>query len=328
MMADYGGSTDTPGGLGTSPSMRNKFLLSAIILSVFTGSFLARAWMGPAELTAAPDARRCERMITMAPSVTEIVFALGLGDRVIGVTRFCRYPPEAQARARVGGFLDPNFEAVVALRPDLIVMLTEHAKSMPAFHKLGLPVLVVSHQDVTGILDSIPAIGRACGAEARARRIVADIEGRMEHIRRKTAGLPRPRVLFVIERTLGNRRLEDVYVAGSDGFFDKIIALAGGKNAYAKGSVRFPVVSAEGILWMNPQVIIDMTAGLAGGQLSQETILADWQQLAEVEAVRNGRVHAVDQDYAFVPGPRFIRLVEDLARPIHPEVDWDEDGEL
>ena len=305
------------------PRVPTKIVFAAIIVLVFAGSYVARRQIERGEARATRGLGGATRIVSMAPSITETLFALGLGDRVVGVTRYCNYPPETEGKARVGGYLDPNFEAVVALDPDLVVMLVEHEQSLPAFDKLGLNTLVVRHKDVTGILESFPAIGRRCGREAEAQRMVADIETRIERIRRKTAGLARPRVMFTIERTAGSGSIEDCYIAGADGFFDKIIDLAGGQNAYRQGMVRFPVVSHEGILRMDPQVIVDMTPGLSAGRLAKETILADWQQLGQVEAVKNHRVHLMDHDYAFVPGPRFILLVEELARLIHPEVDWE-----
>jgi len=304
--------------------MRTKLVLAAIIVLVFTASYLAKAHLARRPLDEIRDAQPPRRIVSMAPSITETLFALGLGDRVVGVTQYCRYPAEANKKTRVGGYLNPNFEAIVALKPDLVVALESQGQPWSAFDKLRLRApLRVCHKNVEGVLDSVRIIGRACGAEAKAREIVTDIESRIERIRQKTAGLERPRVMLAIQGTVKDGRLEDLCIAGSDGFFDRIIALAGGQNACPPSPVRFPVVSAESVLWMNPQVIIDMTPGLNTEPRGEKTVLADWRHVAEVEAVTRGRVHVVVQDYAFVPGPRFILLVEDLARFIHPEIDWE-----
>lgn len=305
--------------------MRN-LIPAAIILSIFAASLLARRLLERAEPEQEPELRRCERIVSMAPSITETLYALDLGDRVLGVTRYCSYPPETINKPKVGGYHNPNFEAVVALRPDLVVLLSGDRQSLSAFEKLRLKTLVVCHNNVEGILASFTEIGRLCSAEDKARRIVADVQSRLERIRHRTDGLKRPRVLVVIQRTVDGNRLQHVCVAGSDGFFDKMISLAGGQNAYPPSAVRFPRVSAEGILWVNPQVILDMTAGLAQEKQGPGPVLAAWQRLAEVEAVKTGRVHPLSADYAFVPGPRFVLLVEDLARLIHPEVDWEENN--
>ncbi len=301
--------------------MRAVLILTPIILLVFAGSFLAKRLLVEPRAIVPPDARQCERIVSMAPSITETLFALGLGDRVVGVTRYCKYPAGARQKAKVGGYLDPNFEAIVALRPDLVVILADSGPARRTFDKLRLPTLVVCHKSIDGILDSISTIGRTCGAEKKDEEIVADIRSRMQRVRRKTADLPRHSVLIAIDRMLDRRRLEDIYFVGRDGQLDRMIELAGGRNAY-RAAVRFPVISTEGILQINPQVIIDVVPELKAAEIGKEAILADWRQVAEVDAVKHGRVYVLADDRASIPGPGFIRTVEHLARLIHPEVDW------
>jgi iron complex transport system substrate-binding protein len=260
--------------------------------------------------------------VSLSPSTTETLFALGLGDRVVGVTRFCQYPPEAQTRTKVGGYLDPSYEAIVALEPDLVVLRGEKAEYVDGFKALGLEVLAVRHQSVDDILAAIRTIGRACGAQDRADRLAADLEDRMQQLRQRTAGLERPRVLLVIERTLGTGKIQDVYVAGGDGFLHATIELAGGQNACPKTSVGAPVVSADGIVQMNPEVIVELMSKERLAGRSEQEVLADWQPLSDLAAVRAGRVYLVADEGILVPGPRFLRLAERLARLIHPEVAW------
>jgi iron complex transport system substrate-binding protein len=283
--------------------------------------FLGRAdpqGHGPASQPAGDAQTQPRRIVSLSPSVTEILFALGLGDRVVGVSRYCRYPAEARSKPQVGGYLDPSYEAIVALEPDLVVLRGENEQFVKSFRDLGLNLLAVNHDGVEGILDSMTAIGRRCGTEAQAQRMVADIQTQIHRITQRTAGLDRPRVMVVAERTLASGKIQNVYVAGSNNFMNRMILLAGGKNACTETSAGFPVVSGEGIVRMNPQVIIDLLANARQAGLSAEEILRDWQQLADVEAVRSGRVHLVDDDYAFIPGPRFILLVGKFARLIHP----------
>lgn len=303
--------------------MRTRLFLVIVIGLCFVGSFLARQ-----RVVAVPEERsapaRASRIVSLAPSVTETLFAVGLGDRVVGVTRYCAYPPQVASLPKVGGYHDPNFEAIVRLRPDLVVMLVEHRWLLPALGKLGLTSLVVNHQTIDGVLESLPLLGEASGPVEleEALRIRDAMVGRLGRVRDKTAGLARPRVMFSIDRVLGTGGLESVYIAGPDGFFETMIELAGGQNAFQGKGVRFPVVSSEGILRMDPEVIIDMVAGMTHARPDEKTLKADWQQVAQVDAVRNGRVYVVEEPYAFVPGPRVVLLVERLARLIHPEVDW------
>lgn len=256
----------------------------------------------------------------MSPSVTEILFALGLGDRVVGVTRYCLYPPEAQSRAKIGGHLDPNYEAVVALKPDLIVLREADTEADERFRQLGLTTLKVNHKRLEDILESIETIGRTCGLEERGRQLRAEIEAKLQKITEQTAKLAHPRVLLVAERALGTGQIEDVYVAGSYGYLDRLIALAGGQNAGAPMRGEFSVVSTEGILQLNPEVIIDLVPKRADIEYDEEVLRHDWKQLPELPAVRAGRVYVLRDDYAFIPGPRMVLLVEKLARLIHPEL--------
>jgi len=297
------------------------------ILLVFTGSILANKQLNePLRLEYTPR-WECRRIVSMAPSITETLYALGLGDRVVGVTRYCEYPPDVQRKTRVGGYFDPNLEAILTLKPDLVIMLEEQAESMPAMDKLKLETLVVSHKTIDGIIDSFRTIGRRCGRGPGGRWMAREFKDRLERICAKTQGLPRPRVLFVLDRTFGRGHLTDVYVAGADDFFETIIESAGGRNACRVRSVRNPVVSPEGLLWLDPDVIVDLARTDVLERYDRQTILADWKELAQMKAVQSGQLLIFDKGYACVPGPRLIQLVEDLARALHPEVKWEESGE-
>jgi iron complex transport system substrate-binding protein len=344
--------------------MANKIVLFASGLLVFVASFSLREHfcLGPkgdssifvdSRIVAVPEQGNYRRIVSMAPSITETIYALGLNDRLVGVTRFCKYPPDAQRLPKVGGFFDPNFEAIVALRPDLVILLVEHEQSLPGFQKLGMKTQVVCHKYIEGTIDSLRSIARLCGVASRGDKLADDIELRLDRIHKKTALASRPRVMISVDRIQGSGRLVDVYIAGADGFFDKMIELAGGENAYRQTVARFPVVSTEGIMKINPDVIIDLVSGVdqtgngdhaksdidaaLNGETNPRRIrrglkddarglkdegMGDWQGLTNVEAVKEHQVYAINRDYATVPGPRFILFVEDLARLLHPEIDW------
>lgn len=261
------------------------------------------------------------RIISLAPSVTEVLFALNLGDRVVGVTHHCRYPSAALSKERVGDYYHPDYEAILSLRPDLVVLLPEHEEAERYLSSLGVKTLRVNHFTIPGVLDSILRIGQICGTQA-GERIVGDIRRRMEAIRIKTAHLPPARVMISLGRNMGPGVIRDVYICGHDGFYSEMIELAGGKNAYPGGELKFPTLSAEGIIRLNPQVILEIVPDLTESGWKEEDILGQWGQLKGVDAVANHRVHVLSHDYAVVPGPRFIQILEDMARLIHPEVRW------
>jgi len=302
--------------------MGSRWILIGSIAIVFVLCFWSQGRFAQPAPALVSSTTPPERIVTMAPSVTETAFALGLGDRVVGVSSYCTYPPEALDKPKIGGFLNPNYERIVGLRPDAILLLKSSGGAPSTLRKLRLPVLEISHLSVDGILDSIQRVGQVCGAEPEAEAIVVDIRSRLEAIDRKTADRPRPRVLISIDRTPGTGTLQDVYVAGDDGHIDRIIELAGGRNALTETRARFPVVSHEGILKINPEVVVDLAYGVVGGGTDEPTFLADWQSLPQIDAVRNGQVHLVADKYATVPGPRFILFVEKLAQLLHPEIDW------
>jgi iron complex transport system substrate-binding protein len=292
-------------------------LLLALIVAAFVASSAVERWL-PLPASGVPPAG-CRRIVSMAPSITETLFALGAGDRVVGVSRFCDYPPQAVSLPKVGGFLDPNLEASGSLAPDLAIMMTESEHSAEALRHVGIPSLTVCHQSLDGILESFLTIGRACGAEPQATALRSDILARIEHVQERTAGRGCPRVMVVANRALGIGKLEEVFVAAGDGHLDRLVELAGGQNALSVMVVRFPTLSHEGILKIDPEVIIDLVTEHDLAQLGREQILDDWRQVAQVKAVRQGRVYILADDRAVRPGPGFILLLEHFARLIHPE---------
>ncbi|MFH1071216.1 MAG: helical backbone metal receptor [Candidatus Glassbacteria bacterium] len=264
-------------------------------------------------------------IISMAPSITEVLFAVEAGGLVAGVTRYCDFPPEARLKPQIGGYLDPNYEAIVALRANLAVMLAEQAGTAgKMLAELGVDTLIVDHRNLKGILDSIGRIGAACRRQDQARRLLAGVEGRMERIRRKVEGRGRPGVIVVLGRNLTSGDLRGTYIAGSDGFYNDLLELAGGTNSYAGRTIAFPSVSAEGLHQLNPQVIIEVIPNLGETGIDPGSFVQAWQFAGSVEAVKNGRVHVFVEDWAVRPGPRFILMAERMARVIHPEADWEE----
>ncbi len=259
------------------------------------------------------------RIVSLAPSITETLFAIGAGNRVAGVTRFCVYPPEVKTKPNVGGFLDPNYEAIVALKPDLVVLLPSHGQSESYLKGLGLRVLSVKNEPVEEIFRTIATLGTVCGASKTADSLAASLRDRMRVVSERTYSLPKTRVLVSAGRTAGTGSLGSVYAAGPGTYYDEIITLAGGENAYRGRAIAYPELSAEAVIRLDPEVIIDLVPDLGSRGLTAEKVRDDWKTLLEVRAVKNGRVHVLTGDYTTVPGPRFILLLEDLARILHPE---------
>jgi iron complex transport system substrate-binding protein len=289
-----------------------RWILIATVLVAFGGSYALKRTI--AHRWEAPPLRGAARIVSLAPSITEVLFELGLGDRVVGVTRYCVFPPEARTKPQIGGYYDPNYEAITAAHPDLVLVLTEHEEVRKELMKLGLPTLTVDHLSLRGVLDSIAAIGGACGCAERAAALRARLEARIRDVGNRTAGRPRPRVLLSIARMTGDASLNRITVCGRKGFFDELIGLAGGANALDLG-IEFPTLSAEGILQTNPDLIIDLCPDLKATGLEPDAVRKQWKTIPGLRA----RVEVVGESYAMVPGPRMVLLLEDLARALHPE---------
>lgn len=259
----------------------------------------------------------------MAPSITEVLFALGAAEQVAGVTRYCDYPPEARSLPQVGGYLDPSYEAILALQPDLVIILAEQeASSGRMFRELNLPVVSVEHRNIEGILESIGSIGAAASRAAEADSLLSYLRAQMETIRAAVRGSPRPGVIVVLGRNLAAGDLSNTYIAGNDGYYNDLVELAGGSNCYRGRTIAFPAVSAEGLHQLAPEVIIEVIPNLGRTGIDSERYERGWRELPGLGAVEERNIHVLVSDYAVRPGPRFILMAQDMARAIHPEVDW------
>ena len=257
-----------------------------------------------------------ERIVTLAPSITEIVFYLGLGDRVAGVTRFSDYPPEAGLKPKVGAFTDLNVERIITLAPDL-VLGTKNGNRPGAVRLMegaGLTVFILDTKDLEGVLTTLVTVGRLGGIADTARRMAGELEQRVDHIRRKVRSEPKPKVFFQV-----NPR--PIMTINHETFLHDLISLAGGSNIAADAPIKYPRFSIEEVIQQKPEVII--IAGMKQGPQLDEA-RRRWMTLPLIPAVKNDRVHLIDSDLTNRPSPRIVQGLEILARLIHPEIQWDE----
>lgn len=300
--------------------------LVLVISATLAGTGCQRAGPEPSDrATVAPqDLGQPQRIVSLAPAITEIVFALGLGPRVVGVTRFCTYPPEARLKPRVGGFLDLNLEAVVASRPDLVILTSvpDHDTLARQLERLGLGTLQVDLDEVSGILEAITTIARTCDCADRGRQLRATIEARLEQVAATVKGTRRPGALVVVGRTVGTGAITSVWAAGPGSFYHDLLVLAGGRNLVEITTVDYPELSREALLVLDPEIILDVIADLETRRRSVEQALQDWSSLPELQAVRTSRVKVLSQDFSGIPGPRIADTAELMAQALHPELEW------
>ena len=261
-----------------------------------------------------------QRIVSTTPSITEILYALGLGDRVAGVTRFCRYPPEAQLKPKIGDYVNPNIEAIAALKPDLVVIQTNPVRLRERLETMHLRVIEVDQQDIAGIYASIRAIGEAAGVPDRAQKLIGSIRASLDAVRARAATLKPVRVMFVVGRSQG--RLDGLVVVGKASFLNETIHTAGGENVFHDAIAAYPKVSLEEVMARNPEVILDMgdmsdTTGVTDQH--KREVVALWDRVATVDAVKQHRVFAIASDFYIVPGPRVVESARSIFDMLHPE---------
>lgn len=291
-----------------------------LLLSWSTGPPHDRGQVNPAPYRATDQLGRVvefevlpQRIISLAPSNTEILFALGLGDRVMGVSDFCDYPPEAMQRERVGTFVAPNVEKIISLHPDLILAAPIHQKMViPTLEKHHLKVVVLAPNTLEEVLQAITLVGRVTGRQHQAAQLVERLKRRMEAITRVTSGLSRrPRVLYLTWH-------DPLWTSGSGTLAHDLIQKAGGNNI-ASDLIGWRVIDLETVIARNPQVIIACT-----GHGQAKTLPFEWAKndprLACTEARKRNRVYLIDANLVTRPGPRVFKALEQFARFIHPEL--------
>ena len=256
------------------------------------------------------------RIISLVPAVTEMLFAIGAGSRVIAVSSFDTYPPEVKSLAAVGGLLDPDIERIIRLRPDLVVVYGSPSDVGAQLTRAGIATFPYVLGGLDNLTSTMRTLGSIAGTAPQADAAVAAIEARLDAIRRRVAGRRRPRTLLVFGREPGALRAIDA--SGGIGFLNDIVTLAGGDNVFASEKRESLRVTTEAILAAAPEVIIDLHYGRS---LSPEQIDLEreaWKTVPAVPAVREGRVALLVGDEFVVPGPRVVNAAEAIADVIQP----------
>lgn len=257
-----------------------------------------------------------QRIVSLAPSNTEILFALDLGEKIVGVTDYCDYPEAAKSKPRVAGYSNPNIEKLISLEPDLIVAESIHERMVvPALERLGLTVFVTSATSLDRVLHDIEIIGKITGRNRAAKKLVDSLRSRIDAVSSKTNVLTpeqRPRVLYVCWHA-------PIWTMGSETFIDDLISKAGGNNIFASDFRKSRAVSLEAVISKNPQVILVSGMGTSG-DIIYSSITSE-ERLRSVDAIVNQRVYKVsDASLIERPGPRIVEGLEEVARYIHPEL--------
>jgi iron complex transport system substrate-binding protein len=256
-----------------------------------------------------------QRVVSLAPSITEMLFALDLGERVVGATRFDDFPAEVKKLPVVGGYIDPSIEAIVALKPDLVVCVRNPGgrDRLEVLLRLGIPVLVMPEQRLQDIFVNIRFLGKLFNKEPAAESITNAIIQCIQKVEVAVKGSETPLVLLVY----GHKPL---IAAGPGSFGDEMLRLAGGKNAVGDAVMHYPNLPMEEVIRLMPEVVIDASMSGSGAEFSAPEAKGFWSIWQVLPAVKNHRVYIFDSALWFRPGPRIAEGIEHLARLLHPTI--------
>lgn len=282
------------------PRRPRRILVTAAVVCCVAVALRARADLAP------------QRIVSLAPSLTELVFALGVGSRVVGVTRQCDYPPEARSLPKVGTFLAPNIEAVLAARPDIVLVTPSPANQRPVerLRQLGVRLLVVDPRSIADLERSFRTVAEALGVPQKGDTLAAAFLASIRATRERVAHCPVRKVLLVVSR-------QPLIAAGRDTIQHEIIELAGGLNVVARVGRGWPRLSLEFVLQAAPEIVWD--ASMGSDTRDTDEAAAFWQRFPDLPAVRQGQVLLHADDRLLRPGPRLPEGLRELAEKFHPD---------
>ena len=278
---------------------------------------VAAACVLSAAMAAAAAQEHATRIVSIVPALTEALFAMGAGDRVVGVGSFATHPAEVASRARVGGLIDPDMEQIFALRPDLVLLYESQRDQIAQLRRAGIPVFAHAHGGLTDTLSVIRRLGTRIGQPQDAARVSGTIETRLAALRSRLGGRTPPLVLLVFGREPGS--LRNVYASGGVGFLHDMLAAAGGRNVFAAVRRESVQLTSEAILAAAPEVIVELTYDKRMTPATQAAEIAVWDRLPAVPAVRTRRVHLLLGNQFVQPGPRLADATEAIAQVLHPD---------
>jgi iron complex transport system substrate-binding protein len=253
-----------------------------------------------------------KRIVSLAPNVTEMLFAIGLKDEIVGVTDFCNYPPAALEKPRIGGYYNPNMEAILSLAPDLVVA-TPDGYSRERVEKLdqaGTSVFLVNPQKIDEVLETMLTLGKVTGREDAAKQVVQDLRARVQAVEEQVESIPeekRAKVFYEIGQ-------DPLITAGPGNFVDNLIKAAGGINIAGDAASDWPQYSVEAVIMKEPGVIITAPHVSSGESTPTEPGMSIWRKYETIPAVKNGRIYQVNPDILLRAGPRIVDGLEELHR--------------
>ena len=292
---------------------RTKSLILVVVL-LATGGNTGRTVAGDLQVSGTPLPKR---IVSLVPSLTEMLFAIGAGPQVVGVSSYDTYPPEAKSRPRVGALLDPDVERILSLRPDLVLTYASQTSFEAQLGRAGIRSFSYRHGGIDVVLGTLRRLGAVTGHEALANRKAEEIQAQLNAMRMKVRGRDRPRVMLVFARPPGS--LQQLFAAGGTGFLHDILDIAGAVNVFADVERESVQPSHETMIRRAPDIILEISGTREISEADAARSRKTWAALASIPAVKSGRIYFLSGDYLVIPGPRVPRSAEAFARVIHPE---------
>jgi iron complex transport system substrate-binding protein len=296
----------------TKRNYKSKF--TAILQAVFLCLILSESLLWAGNI----DIKSVNRIISTSPSITETLFSLGLGHRVVGVTDFCEYPPEACQLPSIGGMTNPNIEALVSLKPDLVIHQSNSDRMAKNIETLGIPSMEITMDTLDDILSSIKFLGSTLDDVKVSEQLLKKLTDGINFYKNKLEGISSKETLLLLGDSSDPGR--DLYATGPGTFLHELLEISGGKNILHSSMPKYPRLSKEYIIEKSPEVIIE--AG-PKSRLTQEQVqerLRGWKRFPSIRAVQTGKVYYIGADYMLIPGPRFLNILEQFSRVMHPDI--------
>lgn len=287
-------------------------LLCAALLYAACGGGIEESSSNESETNARPS-----RIVSLSPSTTEILHGVGAFDRVVAVSDYCTYPPEAKRLPRVGGWSNPNLEQIASLRPDLVVFADAQSQFVKdKIEAMGIRTVAVPGRSLEDVYAAIEQLGAATGNVEESRRLLAETRSAVEAVRMRTRDLPRRSVLCVVDRVPGT--LRDIYTAANGSFIEQLIEAAGGDSVAPPAQTGWGKLQKEALMALDPDVIIDLMMHEGEGNLAEDT-LEVWREIPSLRAVREERVYALRDETILHPSQFVATTARNFADLIHPE---------
>ena len=290
-------------------------------VSIFCLSFLISGLFQSLEASSIFE-HQPQRIISTSPSITEILFELGLQDRIVAVTDFCIYPEEACHLPSIGGVLNPDIETIVSLTPDLIILQSDSAKMEKNIKSLGIPTFSIKVRTISDIFESINRLGKELNCQENAKKLLLLLEGKINSYKQRLSGRSPKKVLLLLGDSSDPAR--DLYAVGPGTFLNELLVLSGGINILKNSKAQYPKLSKEFIIEQSPEIIIEAGPNSNLPQKEIDYRVEQWNRFPTIQAVKDKRIHFISADYILIPGPRLVKILEKFAKVIHPDLSHSE----